>query len=245
MGIKFTLRDLFNKLLFYISPHFSIRYIINSDVRYIVNRFRLKGKVLDVGCGSKPYKKHFEGSSYIGIDFPNFSKYSGSIRGEIPDVYFSRDYKKTGKLPFKNNEYDIVCSFQVLEHTFNYDHMFREMIRTLKNGGYMLLTVPFIWGLHEEPGDFFRYTHYAIKSFAEKYNTKVIYFKKQGGVLCVFENLLTNILTDLNKSSKLYYLLTIPLYLPVLILSYISVLIELISPPKSVFNNYIFLIKKI
>ncbi len=45
-------------------------------------------------------------------------------------------------LPFKDNTFDIVCSFNVLEHTVNPERVLRESIRVLKRGGYLHFVIP-------------------------------------------------------------------------------------------------------
>jgi hypothetical protein len=37
----------------------------------------------------------------------------------------------------------------------------------LSSGGRLCLTVPFVWPLHEEPYDFFRYTPFALRDLLE------------------------------------------------------------------------------
>ena len=43
-----------------------------------------------------------------------------------------------------------------------------EIARVLRPGGYLILTAPHIWGLHEIPHDYFRFTPYGLRHLAEK-----------------------------------------------------------------------------
>lgn len=47
-----------------------------------------------------------------------------------------------GKLPFKNNHFDLVCAFHVLEHIPDDSKTISEVFRTLKPGGTFILEVP-------------------------------------------------------------------------------------------------------
>jgi SAM-dependent methyltransferase len=70
-----------------------------------------------------------------------------------------------------------VC-FEVLEHVFNIDQVFSEMLRVLKPEGLLLISIPFAWEEHEEPYDFARYTSYGITHILKRNNFQIIELKK-------------------------------------------------------------------
>ena len=118
-----------------------------------------KKRVLDVGCGLKPYESYFSHCTYIGIDVAE------SGREASNKTY---DYAFDGvNIPFENGSYDVVLCTEVLEHAINPSALLKEMHRVLKLDGVLFLTVPFIWGLHEVPYDFRRYTIFGIKTELE------------------------------------------------------------------------------
>jgi len=89
------------------------------------------GRLLDVGCGSKPYQKCFEASEYIGLDMQGRNKHA--------------DRSYDGKtFPFSDGEFDAVLTSEVLEHVFNPDEFLSEINRVLRDDGVLLLTVPFV-----------------------------------------------------------------------------------------------------
>jgi ubiquinone/menaquinone biosynthesis C-methylase UbiE len=59
------------------------------------------------------------------------------------------------KLPFGDSEFDLVCSYNSLEHFYDLATTFREVVRILRPGGWFytefapLYTGP--WGLHAVP----------------------------------------------------------------------------------------------
>lgn len=114
-----------------------------------------KGELLDVGCGTKPYEPLFAPyvSRYIGLEHP-----STRHGREKVDVW-----GEAAALPFDDASFDTVVAFQVLEHCEEPREVLQEMHRVLRPGGRMILTTPFLWGVHEAPRDFYRYTRYGLE----------------------------------------------------------------------------------
>jgi SAM-dependent methyltransferase len=108
----------------------------------------VKGLVLDVGCGRRPYEKTFfaGASRYIGTDYL-------SDRSR-PDVVSS-----ALDVPFSDNTFDTVVSTEVLEHVPEPLRALKEMHRVLKPGGHLVLSTPMYCPRHEVPYDFFRYPY--------------------------------------------------------------------------------------
>lgn len=127
--------------------------------------FYLEGRLLDVGCGTKPYAKLLNVTSYIGLDLDN---------ERCRNLGFADDFYDGTVFPYKNESFDSVLCNQVLEHIFFPDSFIVELARVIKPGGRMLITVPFIWDEHEQPNDYARYTTYGLKSILERNGFRVI-----------------------------------------------------------------------
>lgn len=159
-------RTLFAVLL---NPFFFIR----KGLFYSITKLtpKLHGRVLDFGCGAKPYQKYFtECSEYIGCDI----EVSGhSHTNENIDVYYDGKH-----LPFEDNSFDGIFSSEVFEHIFNLEGILAELKRVLKNGGVMLVTLPFVWNEHEQPYDFARYTSFGIKDLLERNGFEIVELHK-------------------------------------------------------------------
>ena len=108
----------------------------------------VKGQLLDVGCGHRPYQKtYFAGAAkYVGMDYL-------TDRSQ-PDVVGSAT-----AIPLADASFDTVVSTEVLEHVTEPLVALKEMRRVLKPGGYLILTTPMYWPRHEAPYDFFRYPY--------------------------------------------------------------------------------------
>ena len=123
------------------------------------------GRLLDVGCGSKPYQKYFAASEYIGLDMQGRNKHA--------DRFYD------GKtFPFSDGEFDAVLTSEVLEHVFNPDEFLSEINRVLRDGGVLLLTVPFVWDEHEQPFDYARYSSFGLRHLLESHGFAIIEHRK-------------------------------------------------------------------
>lgn len=135
----------------------------------------LHGKLLDFGCGSKPYKSLVKVEQYTGVDYVNEGHPHDN---EQIDIFYD------GKtIPVENDSFDSVLSSEVFEHVFNLEEVLGELHRVLKKGGVILITCPFVWKEHEVPNDFARYTHFALKHLFEKNGFKVRTMDKSGNFI--------------------------------------------------------------
>lgn len=152
----------------FLNPFYFARKAIYKNVKFFSSN--VKGIILDIGCGSKPYKNLFDARKYIGIDIDK----SGHDNTNAPvDAYY--DGKK---IPFSNEYFDSVVCFEVLEHVFNPDDFLKETYRVLKAGGSAIFTVPFIWDEHEQPFDYARYSSFGLKYLFENCGFTVVQSKK-------------------------------------------------------------------
>lgn len=133
----------------------------------------VQGKLLDVGCGEKPYfgilNPYVE--KYIGIEHPNTLHKDKHI-----DLYAD-----ACRIPFKKDSFNCVVSFQVMEHISEPGYMLTEVYRVLQKGGNVVLTTPFMWGIHERPNDFYRYTRYGLQYLLEKAGFEIINIEANTG----------------------------------------------------------------
>jgi len=134
---------------------------------------QMKGRLLDFGCGSKPYKSLFSNvESYTGLDMDNPGH---SHVNEQIDVFY--DGKKT---PFEDSYFDSVFTTEVFEHVFNLDEVLPEINRVMKKGGLVLITCPFAICEHEQPADFARYSSFAMQHIMQKHGFEILEQEKLG-----------------------------------------------------------------
>lgn len=152
----------------FINPSYFIRKGLYK--RILENAGKLKGILLDVGCGSKPYKDFFNEDLYIGVDIKNEAH---SHEYESIDVYYNGI-----SLPFKDKQFDSAFSSEVFEHIFELRKVLQEINRVMKKNGLALFTVPFVWDEHEIPFDFGRYTEFGIRYLLEQNGFEILDIKK-------------------------------------------------------------------
>lgn len=126
---------------------------------------RTRGRMLDVGCGDKPYEHLFAPfvREYVGVEHEaTFDGTSAAARTRGVLRYDGR------RLPFEDASFDVVMSVQVLEHTPEPAALLAEMARVLRDDGMMILSAPFSFRLHEEPHDYFRYTPHGLRVLCDR-----------------------------------------------------------------------------
>lgn len=149
----------------------------------------ISGRVLDFGCGSKPYESLFtRATAYVGVDL----EVSGhNHKNSKVDVYYD------GKvLPFQAEEFDSVVSFEVFEHIFELDSSLQEIKRVLKPHGQLLISIPFAWDEHEAPYDHARYTSFGIRHMLEKNGFEVTRIQKSNSYVRALAQLWIEYLTQ-------------------------------------------------
>lgn len=127
-----------------------------------------RGRLIDVGCGQKPFKHLFKGiNSYYGVDINENSK-----ADLICDVL---------ELKIETESADAVLCTQVLEHVSEPNILIREISRICKKGGIVFLTAPHISRIHGEPYDYYRFTRFGLKHLFEKNEFEIIATEEMGG----------------------------------------------------------------
>lgn len=65
--------------------------------------------------------------------------------------------------------FDAVFMLEVLEHVRTPHTALQEILRVLKPGGRLFLSTPFIFPIHDEPHDYFRFTRYGLAFLLESF----------------------------------------------------------------------------
>jgi len=152
---------------------FDPTYILTKNNLAVFKRFKKlienenKVKILDVGCGFKPWALLFDERRffYIGVDFETKSS---------ADIIASAE-----ELPFPTNHFDALIYSEVLEHVGDLDKALEEMRRVVKKGGLVFISSPFFFYEHAVPYDFRRSTRYAYERY---FQNEIILLKASNGI---------------------------------------------------------------
>lgn len=184
-----------------------------------------KYRILDVGCGEKPYYSLFSpfAKRYIGID----------VDKKVADIVAPAE-----KLPFKKSIFDLVVSFQTLEHCQNPSKVVAEMKRVLKPKGYMLLTTHGIWMHHPSPHDYYRWTHEGLRELFKTFSTTEV-----EATLSNWSSLLQLLNVELYSLACQRWYLKLPLYGIIILSNFLG---KILMPfgNKNLTINYIVIARK-
>lgn len=177
-------------------PLYFIRKGLYNNILEFAPNF--KGKLLDFGCGAKPYKDLFVNvDEYIGVDF---NSEGHSHKDEVIDFYYDGEI-----LPFDNDTFDTIFASEVFEHVFNLKKVLCELNRVLKENGEILITCPFVWEEHEIPNDYARYTQFALKNLIANAGFEIVEFKKSGNTLQAIHQLFIVYINDFWLNNVIFF----------------------------------------
>jgi SAM-dependent methyltransferase len=165
-------------------------WYLDADLKRVAPQAH--GRLLDVGCGAKPYEHIFRPyvTEYIGIEHEaTFAKTSASLSERKPDLVYDGT-----TLPFADRTFDTVLNAEVLEHTPRPGALIAEMTRVLKDDGVLILAAPFQFRLHEQPHDYFRYTPHGLRALCAEAGLEVTEVHQRGSVWSVIAHKLNSYL---------------------------------------------------
>ena len=162
------------------------RQLVDCASRY------LRGRSIDIGCGAAPYRKVLSRyvDQYLAVDH-NYTKDGVLGRPDILATAYA--------IPVQENSFDSAICTAVLEHLEEPERALRESYRILKPGGAVIYTVPFIWHLHEEPRDFYRFTKYGLTYLFGKAGFEIVELQALSGFWVTFGQLSVYNLYRLNR----------------------------------------------
>lgn len=166
-------------------------YRIHDRALATLARRYFRGRLVDIGCGVKPYRKMMAGlvDQHVGVDHAA----SFHDRSEV-------DLAGTAyQIPADAGSFDSALCTSVLEHLEEPEQAVRECHRLLVPGGVAIYSMPFIWHLHEEPRDFYRYTKYGLMHLFKKSGFEVMEIKALSGFFTTFGTLLAYYVMRLNR----------------------------------------------
>ena len=139
------------------SPTWAVRSPLAAWLQEEAGRGPGGYRVLDVGCGPKPYYPFFadHASQYVGVDV--VENPAAELRGPVE------------ALPVEDASFDIVLCTQVLEHCDDPAQAVRELRRVTAPGGRVLASTHGVQVYHPSPQDYWRWTHAGLRRLFEEH----------------------------------------------------------------------------
>ena len=136
--------------------------VLRSLMNQLIESLFLKGQVIDIGGGKKSnYMKLLNYDSYMSINIDPAIE---------PDILL----KVNQNFPLDNDRFDTCILFNVLEHIFDWEFIFSEISRILRNQSEIHIIIPFLYPIHGAPNDYIRTTSEYLKNYLNEYNFKNI-----------------------------------------------------------------------
>jgi len=167
----------------------SIRYYVwssyrrkNIDVLQEKHRDKYSGFVLDIGGRDRGKFKSPEEQvdKWIRTDINKDTN---------PDIVLD----VANMTLIDDNSVNIINAIELFEHVKNIENGLQECFRVLKQNGYFIITVPFMYPVHADPNDYQRWTKEKWKIELLKVGFEIETIEVMGGVFTIFADLLKNI----------------------------------------------------
>ena len=156
-----------------------------------------RGDLLDVGAGAVPLYGVYRDlvSSVTCIDWGDTLHDRGHLDAVV-DL--------SGPIPFEDRCFDTILCTDVIEHLPKPWVLLGECARLLRPGGKLLLAVPFMYWLHEEPHDHHRYTEHRLRGLCEEAGLQVEMLDVLGGGVDVIIDLVAKHLKGSRLASAVW-----------------------------------------
>jgi SAM-dependent methyltransferase len=133
-----------------------------------------RGRLLDLGCGDVPLYQAYR-DLVADVTCADWKNTPHDAR------HLDIECDLSAALPFKEGEFDTIILSDVLEHVPEPAALCREMARILAPGGTLIMNVPFLYGLHEKPHDYYRYTEFALRRLIGQAGLNIVLLEASGG----------------------------------------------------------------
>lgn len=176
---------------------------------------RQPGFVLNFGSGSRSLGAHV-----VNLD--------------IEDSAHVHVVSACDRVPFADATFEGVLLEYVLEHVRDYQALLREVMRVLKPGGSVLVTVPFRQSYHACPQDFWRFTHEGLEALFAQLGAGSVRIEVYGGPISAWIDATKECLSAVLSfgSMWLYALWSQALIIPFVPLRYLDLVMRRLPTAK-------------
>lgn len=204
-----------------------LRKELDNILRILAKDLKLKKehklKALDCGCGNQPLRDIIES---LDFEYSSFDLSQNSLN--TVDYICELDAPSKAFKGNISNVYDLVIATEVLEHISDWESAFSNLYSCTASNGYVLLTAPFFYPLHEEPFDYCRPTIYYFMKMSALFGFTVVSSNKLGTAVDVIgttlgaSRIVIKDLTSLRSRLLNRFIIRLQDYIFYLLLSYKS-----------------------
>lgn len=177
------------------------------------NASLIKGKILDIGSGSRRYDHLFNGKITAVDTKPNPAK--NIIKGDMHN------------LQFPDKSFDSIVSIEVICYSSDFKKALNEISRVTKNDAVIMLSIPF---LVRDSFDRIRFTQEYFNNLLNEYNFKQFSIQKFGNSATIIWDILRTFISS--RKSKFVKRIFIILFIPYLLM------VKLLKLHKIIDNAY-------
>lgn len=126
-------------------------------------------KILELGSGPLVKGKYHYSTKHL------FDESNEFIQSDIVKK-FGHPIIDATTMKFKS-KYDIIMCLNVLEHIYEYEKAVKNIHEALKPGGTAVISVPTFYPLHDEPGDYWRFTEHSLRKILSDFKKVTLTYK--------------------------------------------------------------------
>lgn len=146
------------------------RFFVDEFYMHHAAQLKPESRVLDLDGQNAPKRGRFDIERYdVRVRYANLS---AAHRADVQT--------DASVLPFKEESFDAVNCAEMVEHVADPIRVMHEVHRVLRRRGFLLMTVPFLFPIHEDPYDYCRYTDQYWRENLERIGFEDMAIEPQG-----------------------------------------------------------------
>lgn len=181
--MKAALRSAYRHYWFYVSP---TKLVIRRTIRKFFEGRPPHDRLLELGGGTSMMRTTLQRSCrarcFVSSDIE---------ATEVTDVVCDAQ-----RLPFPKATFDVLVAFELMEHIPDTSRFLEEASRVIKGGGHIVVSVPFLFGVHDHH-DFYRFTTQGLEQVFARHGLRVVAMERSGGIFFTIVMLLIEFLRTL------------------------------------------------